>query len=315
MKKSLFFIISLWSISTLYGQEIVKNFRAKEILVMNDSIKLPGTLTYNPDLIEQPLVIFVPGSGNPDRNGNQAQFGVNANYIKSLSYALNMKDIAFFRYDKRNVTASNTKHILKSYEFNDLVNDVKAIISTFKNNKRYTSINLIGHSQGSLVAMMAALKGVDKYISLAGLGESVDKTIIRQYNAQSPELAKLVEAHITELTSSGTIKEINPMLMGLFAKPNHQFLISYLKLDPTKEIQKLNIPVLIINGTKDIQVEIKDAENLHKANPNSKLVIIDNMNHVLKTIEKDEDNMASYMSPDFNLSEELVAVIETFIKQ
>ncbi|MEY8848916.1 alpha/beta fold hydrolase [Psychroserpens sp. XS_ASV72] len=291
------------------------NFISEEILVMNDSIQLPGTLTYNAELKQQPLLIFVSGSGNPDRNGNQPQFGVNGNYIKQFSEAMNKKGIAFFRYDKRNVTASNIKFIMESYEFQDLVNDVSAVIDQFKDDKRFNSITLIGHSQGSLVSMMATNEHVDKYISLAGIGESVDKTIIRQYNAQSPELAKVVAAHIDELKSSGTIEDINPMLMGLFAKQNHQFLKSYLKLDPTEEIKNLEIPILVINGTKDVQVEVKDAENLHNANPDSELVIIDKMNHVLKVIEKDEDNLASYMSPDFPLSEALVTTVEKFIKK
>ncbi len=300
---------------SFYG--IAQNtFTSEDLLIMNDSIQLPGTLTYHADVKQQPLLIFVSGSGNPDRNGNQPQYGVNGNYIKQFAEAMTNKGIAFFRFDKRNVTPSNIKHILKSYEFNDLVEDVKAVIKNFKNDERFSSINVIGHSQGSLVAMMAINNNdINKYISLAGLGESVDKTLIRQYNGQNPELAKIVKTHIDELKNTGSIKEINPMLMGLFAKQNHQFLSSYLKLDPIEEIKKLHIPILIINGTKDIQVEEKDAENLHKANPKSELVIIDNMNHVLKTIEKDEDNMASYMSPDFKLSEELIEVVERFIKK
>lgn len=306
------YIIALLCFSVMQAQ---KDLISEDILIQNDSIKLPGTLSYNANLAKQPLIIFIPGSGNPDRNGNQPQFGVNGNYIKQFSEALNNKGFAFFRYDKRNVTASNIKHIMKSYVFKDLVEDTRAIIDTFKDDERFSSLTLIGHSQGSLVAMMAATQDVDKYISLAGIGESVDKTLFRQYNAQSPDLAKIVQSHIDELTATGTIKEINPMLMGLFAEPNHQFLSSYLKLDPTVEIQKLNIPVLIINGTKDIQVQVKDAENLHNAFPSSELVIIDNMNHVLKDIEKDEDNLASYSSPDFMLSEKLVNVVETFIKQ
>ena len=305
-------LFTLFCFAITYSQEHVMS---EEILVMNDSIQLPGTLTFNPDLEEQPLVIFVSGSGNPDRNGNQPQFGVNGNYIKQFAEALNNKNIAFFRYDKRNVTPSNIKFILESYEFNDLVKDVSAIIDQFKNDKRFSSITLIGHSQGSLVSMMAVNEHIDKYISLAGLGESAGKTIVRQYNAQSPELAKLVEAHLEELKSTGTIQEVNPMLMNLFAKQNHQFLKSYVELDPTEEVKSLSIPILILNGTKDIQVEVKDAQNLHEASPNSELVIIDKMNHVLKTIEKDENNLASYMSPDFPLSEELVNTVETFIKK
>ena len=307
-----FILLFLFISSSVFAQG---EWIAEDILVTNDSIKLPGTLTYDKSEKQQPLIIFVPGSGNPDRNGNQPQFGVNGNYIKQLSEALNKKGIAFFRYDKRNVTSSNIQHILKSYEFQDLVKDVNSIINNFKNDKRFNQITLVGHSQGSLVAMMAANEHVDNYISLAGLGETADKAIIRQLKAQSKDYAKIAATHIDELKSTGTIKEVNPMLASLFAKPNHQFMSSYINLDPNEEIKKLTIPILIINGTKDLQVTEVDAKNLHKSQPNSELIIIDNMNHVLKNIENNDDNLASYSSPDFKLSEELVTAIETFVKK
>ena len=147
------FFLSVFFFSTL---SIAQNEIASEdILVMNDSIQLPGTLTFNPDLNKQPLLIYVSGSGNPDRNGNQPQYGVNGNYIRQFAETMTKKGIAVFRYDKRNVTSANAKFILKDYEFIDLVEDVTMIIDIFKNDNRFNSINLIGHSQGSLVAMMA----------------------------------------------------------------------------------------------------------------------------------------------------------------
>ncbi|MEZ4793197.1 MAG: alpha/beta hydrolase [Gelidibacter sp.] len=310
--KKIFFLLVISNVALLFSQD---HILSEEIMIMNDSIQLPGTLTYNEDVKAQPLIIFVSGSGNPDRNGNQPQFGVNGNYIMQLSEAMNKKDIAFFRFDKRNVTKENMPQILKHYTFSDLVDDVSAIINHFKDDKRFGSIILIGHSQGSLVAMMAANDHIDKYISLAGIGEPVGNTIVRQYKSQNEALGNIVEQHIMELTETGTIKEVNPNLAILFAPQNYGFLNGYLKIDPKEEIKKLTVPTLILNGNKDLQVKEEDAENLHSAKPNSKMVIIDKMNHVLKTIEKDEDNIASYSSPDFPLSEELVNTIEAFIKK
>jgi fermentation-respiration switch protein FrsA (DUF1100 family) len=60
------------------------------------------------------------------------------------------------------------------------------------------------------------------------------------------------------------------MLISLFAKQNHEFLISYINYIPSEEIKKLKIPILILNGTKDLQVKTSEAELLHKANPESK---------------------------------------------
>ncbi len=310
--KKLLLLLFILNVSFLFSQNIIIS---EEILIMNDSIRLPGTLTYNSDLEQQPLVIFVVGSGNPDRNGNQLQFGIKANYIKQFSDAMTQNNVAFFRYDKRNVSKENIPMIMKRIVFQDLVDDVTTVINHFKDDKRFSSITLIGHSQGSLVAMLAANEHVDKYISLAGAGEPVGKTIVRQYTAQNEVLGESARQHIEELTSTGTIKNVNPSLALLFQPANYAFLMDYLVIDPSEQIKTLSIPVLILNGNKDLQVEEKDAKNLHAAKPKSEMVIIDKMNHVLKTIEKDEDNVASYASPDFPLSEELVSVVTAFIKK
>ncbi|MFD1063396.1 alpha/beta hydrolase [Winogradskyella litorisediminis] len=288
---------------------------SEEYLLKNDSIKLPGTLTYNEGLSNQPLVIFVQGSGNPDRNGNQPALGVNIDYIKLLRDELNKKGIAFYSYDKRNVTKSNFKHLVKSSKFEDLVEDTKKATENFENDNRFSTITLIGHSQGSLVAMLAIEEDIDKYISLSGLGESFDKALIRQISAQNEALGKTAELHFKELNETGDIKNINPMLLSLFSKPNLSFLKSYSAFDPAKEIAKLEIPVLIVNGNKDLQVLVNDAQKLKAENSEAELVIIDGMTHVLKTITTDDENIKTYTNRDFPLSLELVEVISAFIKK
>lgn len=311
MKAKSFLLLLCVSLYTLAQSQI----QSEEKLLMNDSIQLPGTLTYDASITSQPLVIFVQGSGNPDRNGNQPAFGVNINYIKLLRDRLNENGIAFYSYDKRNVTPSNIKFILEKFEFQDLAEDVEVAISEFKDDERFSSITLVGHSQGSLVAMLATNDHVDKYVSLAGLGETVDKAMIRQVTAQSKALGLKTAEHFKELKETGDIKNVDPMLLSLFAKPNLPFFQSYMSHNPTEAISKLSIPVLILNGNKDLQVLVNDAELLHKAKPDAELVIIDKMNHVLKEIEKDSQNLLSYTSPDFPLSNELVDVITTFVKK
>jgi fermentation-respiration switch protein FrsA (DUF1100 family) len=86
-----------------------------------------------------------------------------------------------------------------------------------------------------------------------------------------------------------------------------------MKYNPQNEIKKLQIPILIINGTKDIQVPPSDAELLHKANPKSTLTIINNMNHIFKEITVDEDNIKSYSDPKLPVIPELIQQVTTFI--
>ena len=299
--------IILFVIGMNFSQDSIKS---EEILLKNGDFELPGTLTYTES--SNDLVIWIHGSGDVDRNGNQASANVKANYIKQVRDSLNIENIAFFSYDKRTANPKN-KALLKGILFDDLVADAKLVVTHFKDSKRFKNITLIGHSQGSLVAMLAS-EGADKYISLAGPSDRIDVTIVKQITAQSAELGKTAEMHFKELAETGDIKEVNPFLMSIFAKPNLPFIGSWIKYDPVKEIGNIKMPTLIINGAKDIQVKIADAKALKEGNPNAKMIIIDNMNHVLKHIEKDTDNMPSYFSPDYDLSKELIQTLTEFVK-
>lgn len=311
MSRYISILALLFTISSATQSEIV----SEEILLMNDSIQLPGTLSYNKNLEKQPLVIYIHGSGNIDRNGNQAS-QVGANYIKQLSEALNRSDIAFYRYDKRTSNMANMKFLMQGITFDDFVEDVKVAINNFKDDNRFSGITLIGHSQGSLIAMLALSDAIDKYISLAGPATRIDKTMIEQIRKQNGDsIADIVASHFKELKSTGKIETIDPNLMALFNPQNQPFFTSWMMYNPTEEIKKVTIPTLVINGTKDLQVFEADAKALHEAQPNSELKLINNMNHLLKTITKEEDNLKSYGSPDFPLSEELVTILTSFIKK
>lgn len=302
----LYLIISALGISISFAQ-----IKSEEIIINNQAIQLPGTLTYSAE--NSPLIIWVHGSGNVDRNGNQKPV-VKANYIKQFRDAVNKQNIAFFSYDKRTANSKNSAFLKDGVYINDFIFDVKEVVNHFKNDKRFSEIILAGHSQGSLIAMMA-LKNVNKYISIAGAGNTIDKIIVKQISTKNVEIGRIAEAHFRELNKTGEIIEINPNLISIFAKQNQPFLVSWAELNPIVEIKKINIPTLLINGDKDLQVQTIDAENLKKAKPDAKLVLIKNMNHVLKHIEKEEENMKSYMSPDFPISTQLIKTIVQFVKK
>lgn len=297
---------------------------SEDVLLKNDSIKLPGTLSYNKDLKKQPLVIYIHGSGGVDRNGNQKDTNVSANYIKQLSDSLTSRGIAFYSYDKRTSTMSNLMQltsmeiIKRELVFSKFVEDVKLAIHKFKDDSRFSGITLIGHSQGSLIGMLASEAGISKYISLAGPSNSFDYSIIKQFRLQSGDsIANIVDKHFKELKATGNIKKVDsePTINAIFSKPNLPFLMSWSVYIPKDEIKKVKVPTLIINGTMDNQVFEEDAKALHKSKPEAEFVMIKDMNHVLKTITKEEDNEKSKYTPDFPLSKELVTVITEFIKK
>ncbi|NER19126.1 alpha/beta hydrolase family protein [Spongiivirga citrea] len=293
-----------------------QSIKEEDILLKNNEIELPGTLSYLEETNKQILVIFVHGSGNIDRNGNQTGMSINANYIKQLSDSLVNKGIAFYRYDKRTSNPKNIPIMLKNgIKFNELASDVRVVINHFKDDKRFNKIILVGHSQGSLVSMLAMNDHIDKFISLAGPSETIEDAIVRQVGNQSEELAKVATQHFSELKKTDTILSVNQMLANIFAPQNQAFLKDYNRYNPMVMIKSMTIPILLINGDLDLQVRVKDAELLHESNPDSELVIISKMNHVLKTIEDPAKNQQSYFSPDFPLSQKLVNTLVEFIKK
>jgi len=161
--------------------------------------------------------------------------------------------------------------------------------------------------------MVAAKDTADGYISLAGVGRPIDEVLSEQVAKNSPSLKDATDKNLALLKQGKTFKNENPLLESLFRENIQPYMISWFKYNPQDEIKKLQIPILIINGTKDIQVPATDAELLHKANPKSELVIIEGMNHIFKDIENDDDNVKSYSNPKLPVNLKLVETMTKFI--
>ena len=304
MKKLILLI--LFPILTL-AQEV----KTEEIEV-NSLLK--GTLFSTETTIKNPnLVIIIAGSGPTNRNGNQ--MGMQNNSLKYLAEAIAKDGNVAFSFDKRIIAQMKAGNLdEKSLRFDDLINDAKDIITYFKAQKKYNKIIIAGHSEGSLIGMIAAKDYADAYISLAGAGRSADLIIAEQIEKQAPFLKKETNENLKILKEGKTFELKNQMLASIFRESVQPYMISWIKYNPQEEIKKLNIPILIINGTKDIQVPESDAKLLHEANPISELKIIDKMNHVLKEINEDAENIKSYSNPDLPIMEELSITIDSFIK-
>jgi len=309
MKNTLLALMILFS-SVIFAQE--KMFTTEEISI---DPMLNGTL-YKPNKFSKKtnLVILIPGSGIPDRNGNQP--GASNNSLKFLSEGLASKEIAVFSYDKRAIAqlkAGNKDE--KEMNFDDAIADNKAIFDYFKAKKQFNKIIFAGHSEGSLIGMIASKNNADGFVSIAGAGRPIDEILDEQVGKQAPFLKTEFRKYLDTLKSGKTFELKNKMFSALLRESVQPYLISWIKYNPQEEIQKLQIPVLVINGTKDIQVPETDAELLHKAYPKSELVIIENMNHVLKEVKEDAENIKAYNNPDLPVMPELIEKIAAFAKK
>ena len=290
----------------------------KEITVTSSgACKLYGTLLSKSN--KQKLAIIIAGSGPTDRDGNNT-LGDEANSYKMLAYALDSQNIATFRYDKRGVGKSIPSDFNESeLIFDDYIKDAEKIYSYFSDSVGFKEIYFIGHSEGSLIGMIASQKmKAEGFISIAGSGRPIDEVIEEQLNAGtlSDSLKKKVPAIFKELKKGKEVGNVPSGLDFLFRKSVQPYFISWLKYNPATEIKKLDCPVLILQGTCDNQITIGDAEILHKANTKSTLDIIPLMTHTLKNTDANcmDANSKTYLDPTLPINRELVNAIVAFIK-
>ncbi len=277
---------------------------------------LKGTLVLPGNGKHFTLLILQPGSGPTDRNGNNPM-GIKANSYRLLSEALAEKSIATLLIDKRGIAASALAAKSETdLRFDDYINDLVDWTGFMKKDKRFKKIILAGHSEGSLIAMVAAQKiKVDRYISIAGISQPIENIIAWQIAQQAPKLAPIVDSLFLRLKLGEKLDSVPPYLLSVLRPSVQPYMASWMKYNPCNEIKKLSLPVLIIQGTTDIQVKTEEAEKLHECNPQTSLKIIASMNHILKQAPEDRtQNMQTYSNEKLPVMPELVNAIVDFIK-
>jgi pimeloyl-ACP methyl ester carboxylesterase len=255
-------------------------------------IKLAGTLTLPHTVGPFPAVILISGSGAQDRNETVAghrPFLVLADY-------LTRKGIAVLRVDDRGVGGS-TGNVMESTSA-DFAEDVLAGVSFLKTRKEIypEKIGLIGHSEGGIVAPIAAVKSSDVafIVLLAGTGldgkrilELQNDLILRSSGVSEDILTlehssneKIYEIIMNEKDKSVAEKKIRGLMVEVLNKLSEKekesmgvsedlieiqlkMILSrwfrfFLEYDPRPTLMKVKCPVLAICGELDLQVPPKE---------------------------------------------------------
>jgi pimeloyl-ACP methyl ester carboxylesterase len=298
-----------------WGQaQITSPFHEDTVYIVRDGGQIYGSLITLQHEQKLPIALIISGSGPTDRNGNNPMMTNNS--LKMLADSLAAAGIGSIRYDKRGVAASMAAGIVEiELRFEDYVKDAISWVQFLRKDSRFNKVIIIGHSEGSLIGMIAASQiQFDGFISVAGPGESADLVIKRQLKSQPQFVQDQLFPKIDSLKNGFTIDKVDPAYFALLRPSVQPYLISWFKYDPQVEIKKLHIPILIIQGETDIQVRTEDAELLKMAAPRAELTIINGMNHIFKSSSLDrQENIATYRDPDLPIMEELVKSITKFI--
>ena len=294
-------------------------YKEEEVSYENkqDQVKLAATLTLPPGDGPFPAVVLITGSGPQDRNESllsHQPFLVLADY-------LTRRGIAVLRADDRGMGGTSKGGPNDTTE--NYAADALAGVEFLKTRKEINvkQIGLIGHSEGGMAAPMAATKSNDVafIVLMAGPGIQGEKLLTKQIGLiAAAECEKEVEHAITEgqqlmvtvvqekddavarqklhegavKRTEAAKKKIDAQLASAdaqnaaWATPWFRYFISY---DPKPTLMKVRVPVLAINGEKDLQVPAKeDLEGIEEAlkaagNKDYKIVLLPNLNHLFQT--------------------------------
>lgn len=265
-----------------------------------------------------PVVLIVAGSGPTDRDGNSAMLPGRNDSLRMLADALAQAGFASLRYDKRGIGASKAAMLDEArLRFDTYVEDAAAWIAKLKADPRFTSVAVIGHSEGALIGMLAAERaGAAAYVSLAGVAESPGAVLRKQLAGKlPPPLAADNERILASLEQGKPVAEVPPALMAFYRPSVQPYMLSWMQYVPAARIAALRMPVLIVQGTTDIQVGVEQAQALKAARPDAQLALIPGMNHVLKEVPLEQQRqVASYGDPSLPLHPQLAPVIVGFLK-
>jgi len=286
---------------------------AEQIVLDTGRGRLEGTLERPAGAKPAVCALIVAGSGPTDRDGNQE--GSRNDSLKQLAEGLTRRGICTLRYDKRGIGASVGALAAESdLRFDIYVADAAAWIARLKRVGGAPRVAAVGHSEGALVALIAARHAqAAAIVSIAGAGRPAAELIQEQLQRLPDATRRRGEAILRELVAGRLVRDVPGEFGGLFRLSVQPYLISWSAYNPAEEMRRPGMPVLIVQGTTDLQVPVGDAKILAAANPLANLNLIADMNHVLKRAAPGEDQRTTYTDAAIPIDPRVVDAIAGFL--
>lgn len=282
---------------------------------------LKGTMLAPGEGARGPVVLILAGSGPTDRDGNNP-LGVRGPTYRLIAEGLAARGITTLRVDKRGLFASG----LAAADPNavtviDLAADAHGWAEKLKADTGAPCVWLLGHSEGSLVALIAAQdpKDICGLILVAAPGRRLSDVLREQLKA-NPANAPLLPQALPAIDALEAGKTVDTTgmpapLLRLFHPAIQGFLMVMFRQDPAKLATAYKGPILILQGDADLQVSVVDANALKAAQPAAKLVILPGVNHVMRAGSRDPaETRANYADPSLPLAPGVVDTIAAFVK-
>lgn len=264
-----------------------------------------------------PAVLILPEAG-ADRDGNAKGEEVRPDTYKDLAFDLAAKGIASVRIDKRGVGAS-VKAIDRESDlrFDTYVDDAVLWIKFLQAQPHVGCVAVFGHSESALVAALAAKKvkvcaiieasGASRPFAAVMSGQL--KTALDAKKLTKDDYDEAVKI-LDQLTAGKPVANPPAKLNQMFRPSVQPYLISWLNLNPVEAL-KTNTPVLILQGSSDLEMTADDPRRLSTAPKTVRVVMVPGGDHDLKV--KTAASSKALGDAPRRLSPQVASSIQTFL--
>lgn len=274
-------------------------YAQEEVTFANGDVTLNGTLVLPEGYSRAtPVLLMVTGSGQQNRDEELFEhkpFAV-------IADALARSGIATLRYDDR--AFSGYKGNINECTTEDFKKDALAGIDLLR--ERFDKVGVLGHSEGGTIAMMIAADGKSDFIvSLAGMVVSGSETLVQQNRialAQAGYDRKTVDTYCNVLAEAFDVRVNGGMMpkidnqdlpdalkqnfLAVLAQMQMPYMIYFLSVDVRPLLDRIDCPVLALNGTKDVQVDalvnLTALENGLSQNDRNRIESVEGVNHLFQ---------------------------------
>lgn len=254
-------------------------------------VELAGTLIAPEAGTAFPAALVLAGSGPLDRDGNTKRLRLRVS--RDLAALLAERGWGSLRFDKRGVGASEGDY--SSTGMYEELGDADAAYAWLAAQPGVSGVVVVGHSVGATMAVELATRHPEMRgaVLLAFTAKTGEETLTWQTEQVKEFLLPAPAKALLRLFRTDLVKQQRKAVAKLkqtegdvarvqAAKVNAKWMREFIAYDPLPALRRVAVPLLVITGSKDVQVDPDDLATVAAILSSAQTHVVDDVDHILR---------------------------------